>query len=122
MKWISTFAATIVFLIPAVSFSKSTSLKPRSDQEVRTIIRKKAPFWLEDAEMQVRLNKDASFSTEAAGGALTKEGKWRVEKSQLKLVWNSDNHEKVYPVAIVNRTPVISGAELENGRYVLSGP
>jgi hypothetical protein len=120
MKWSRFLLMLLIFSGCAYSWAKeAAAAKPRPDQEVRTIIRKKAPFWLQDSEMEIRLNKDGSFSSDRAGGVMTTEGKWRVEKSQLKLVWNSDQREKILPVEIVGRLPVISGANLKSGRYIL---
>jgi hypothetical protein len=120
MKWLNALTAVLILTIPASSLAKPASTRPRPDQEVRTIIRKKAPFWLQDGELQVLLNKDASFSIGSAEGKPIKEGKWRVEQSQLKLVWINDQREKAYPVEIVNRAPVIAGAALKDGRFVVS--
>lgn len=123
MKWFNAlFISALIILVPAFSFGTSKNPdKPRSDQEVRTIVRKKAPFWLQDGETSVQIKKDGNFGIDAAGGAVTVEGKWRVEKGQLKLVWNVDKREKAYSVSIENRAPIINGAPLKDGRFTLSG-
>lgn len=124
MKTLNVVLLSLFFIVPAFSFGKSkgASEKPRSDQEIRTVIRKKAPFWLQDAETTVQIKKDGNFGIDASAGAITIEGKWRVEKGQLKLIWNSDKHEKAYPVAIENHQAIISGATEQDGKYVLTGP
>lgn len=111
---------SLVIFGSGYAWAKSAGSKPRSDQEVRTIIRKKAPFWLQDGEVEVRLNKDGSFATDRAGGVMSAEGKWRVEKSELKLVWTSSKLEKAFPVEIIGRLPVINGVSMKNGRYNLT--
>ncbi len=119
MRMLNTLLLSLCFVVPVFSFGKAKSDKPRSDQEVRTIVRRKAPFWIQDGEVSVRLNKDGTFGSDAAGAVLNIEGNWKVEKAQLKLVWKIDKHEKVYPVAIVERLPVISGASLKDGKYLV---
>jgi len=119
MRLLNALLFALVFAVPSMSFSKDGD-KHRSDQELKTVVRKKAPFWLvEGADVNVRLNKDGSFGSDAAGGALNIEGKWRVEKGQLKLVWNIDKREKSYTVTIVNRAPMINGASLKDGKFTL---
>ncbi len=83
-------------------------------------MRRKAPFWLQDGDVNVRLNKDGSFGSDAAGVALIIEGNWKVEKAQLKLVWKSDKHEKVYPIGIENRLPVVAGVPLKDGKFSIA--
>lgn len=119
MRIFTTLLLTICFSIPAFSFGKAKSDKPRSDQEVRTIVRRKAPFWLHEGELIVRLNKDGTF---ASANARVTEGNWKVENAHLKLVWKADKREKVYPVAIANRLPVIAGASLKDGKFSIETP
>lgn len=110
----TTVLLTLCFAFPAYSFGRVKSDKPRSDQEVRTIVRRKAPFWLQEGDLHIRLNKDGTFASNVAGIV---EGNWKVEKAHLKLVWKTDKREKIYPVAIADRLPVIAGAALKDGKY-----
>lgn len=101
----------LTFLFAATTLGNhSYSAQPPSDQQLRTIVRKKAPFWLFDKDIKIRVNKDGT----------TDAGYWKVEKGLLRLTFASGNPDKSYVVDIGHdRVPTINGAALKAGRYVL---
>ncbi len=115
------FVFALLILIPTASFAaKSQAAKPRSDQQLFVMVRKKAPFWLKDKDIELRINKDGTFARDAANTTPVLEGKWKIEKSQLKLIFTESKEVKAWPIDVgPDRTPTINGVTLQAGRYVI---
>lgn len=100
-----------LLILPAISFAKkSEAAKYHSDQQLFVMIRKKAPFWLKDKDIELRINKDGTATA----------GKWKIEKGLLKVTFTETNEVKTWPVDIGDdRSPTIGGVALKSGRYEL---
>jgi len=100
-----------LLILPAISFAKkSEAAKHHSDQQLFVMIRKKAPFWLKDKDVELKINKDGTATV----------GKWKIEKGQLKVTFKDTNEVKAWPVDIgADRNPTIGGVALKAGRYEL---
>lgn len=95
--------------------------KHRSDPEMRTLLRKQAPFYVEERFRgdTIRLNKDGTFSREGDAGAYATEGHWKIASAKLKLKW-STGEEYSYRMAFSGRTPIIAGHKPnKQRRYVI---
>jgi hypothetical protein len=94
----------------------------RSDPEMRTLVRKQAPFIVEERARGhiIRLNKDGTFSRERDAGAYATEGHWKILAGKLRLKW-STGEEYDYRMAFSGKTPIIGGRKPNKERhYVLS--
>ena len=96
--------------------------KARPDLEARALVRKSAPFSLEERHRghTLRINKDGTFSVEGELRAHATEGRWKVGAGRFKLIWSS-GEEYSYPLTFNGKTPLLVGRKATTkGRYVLN--
>lgn len=93
--------------------------KPPSpaDFALRTKIRKRAPFWIDDSDhgAAIRINKDGTFSSEAQGGGSIA-GSWKAMNNQLYLQWSDGGEKYSYPVS-AGKDLTIRGKKAIKNRY-----
>lgn len=117
LRALTVFLAFQAFAAPAFAKSKrhkSTSTTSagvaKSDLEGRVLVRKHAPFVVEERfrGANVRFNKDGTFSREGELGSYTSQGHWKVKDGKLKLKWNS-GEEYGYKLTFRGKTPLLGG-------------
>lgn len=104
------------------SASKSTPGVAKSDLESRVLVRKRAPFIVEERfrGSNVRLNKDGTFSREGELGSYTSQGHWKVKDGKLKMKWNT-GEEYGYALTFKGKTPLVSGQKpSKTNHYVIA--
>lgn len=119
--------AFLVSIVSVLSFVFTATppaygAKHHSDQQIRTVVRKKAPFWIHQGPRQFRINKDGTISLEGARKAREIVGKWKVEKGLLQLTFKDGKEEVSLPVEIQTKptdAPLIGGVPLTDGKYLL---
>lgn len=138
MRWLAVLLVLPLASVPALGKSKKPAAKttqtkkapakPKSapgvtkpDMEARALVRKKAPFIIEERFRgdTIRLNKDGTFSREGELKAYTSQGSWKVTKGKLTLKWNS-GEQYGYKITFNGKTPVVAGQKAnKSNRYVL---
>jgi hypothetical protein len=119
-------AASKTALHKTVAYKTTSSRKTahgshKSDPEARILVRRRAPFYMEERArgFTVRINKDGTFSREGRPGAYGSEGHWKISSGRLKLKW-ATGEEHTYRVAFSGATPLIAGHKAnKSGRYVI---
>ncbi len=101
--------------------NKATAGK-KLDPALRAKIRRRAPFWIDDANhgAAIRINKDGTFSAESQGGGAIA-GSWRAFKDELFISWSDGGENYGYPVQVRRGEVLIHGRPAKKNRYSLSG-
>lgn len=111
--------------LPAESTGKvPPSQKPPSaaDFKLRAMVRKKAPFWIEDKAhgAAIRINKDGTFSSEAQGGGSIA-GQWKAANNELQISTNDGGEKYSYPLKAGKKNDfTIRGVSIKKGRFNLN--
>lgn len=108
--------------LPAESTGKlPPSQKPPSaaDFKMRAMVRKKAPFWIDDKHhgAAIRINKDGTFSSEAQGGGSIA-GQWKAAGSELQISTNDGGEKYSYSLKAGKKNDfTINGVSQKKGRF-----
>ena len=100
------------------------SQKPPSaaDFKLRAMVRKKAPFWIDDKNhgAAIRINKDGTFSSEAQGGGSIA-GQWKAMNNELQISTNDGGEKYSYPLKAGKKGDfTINGISQKKGRFNLN--
>jgi hypothetical protein len=93
----------------------------KSDAEARVLLRKRAPFYLDERHRSevLRINRDGTFSRSGHTNKYSPDGHWKVRRAKLVLKWNTGENYG-YPVRFSGRRVLISNARVNSqGRYVI---
>lgn len=90
----------------------------KADMEARALVRKKAPFYLDQrfrGEI-IRINKDGTFSREGELGAYNNQGSWRVNKGKIVMKWNT-GEQFGYRLTFNGKTPMVAGQRASSSNH-----
>lgn len=90
----------------------------KADMEARALLRKKAPFYLDQRFRSeiIRVNKDGTFSREGELGSFNSKGSWKVNKGKIVLKWNT-GEEFGYRLTFNGKTPVVAGQKASKANH-----
>lgn len=97
------------------------SASARDDLSAKVLVRKRAPFVIEEQFRgdSLRINKDGTFAKEGELTSFNSQGKWKVKGGRLVLKWNT-GEEYGLGLKFSGKTPVLEGQRpVKGGRYVL---
>ena len=95
--------------------------RQRSDIEIRALLRKSAPFYVDEHFRgdTVRINKDGTFSRATEDGGFQTDGHWKVSSGKLKMKW-SNGEEYGYRMTFSGHTPLLVGHKPDkSGHYTI---